>query len=125
MDKYGVKSTHDALKTKLLNYINTVYLGKNDSLRNACENTIETAGVLYQNPYIEANPAYITVHDGISTAAINQDTKTILQGMIDRRLGVFPSPYKHQIDALVFKRAMICLSPQVQDLVKQSVLCGP
>ena len=100
MDKYGVKSTHDALKTKLLNYINTVYLGKNDSLRNACENTIETAGVLYQNPYIEANPAYITVHDGISTAAINQDTKTILQGMIDRRLGVFPSPYKHQIDAL-------------------------
>lgn len=30
MDKYGVKSTYDALRNKLLNYINTVYLGKND-----------------------------------------------------------------------------------------------
>ena len=32
MDKYGVKSTHDAIKGKLLDYINTVYLGKNDAL---------------------------------------------------------------------------------------------
>ena len=28
MDKYGVKSTHEALKNKLINYISTVYLGK-------------------------------------------------------------------------------------------------
>lgn len=35
MDKYGVKSTHDAIKNKLLDYINTVYLGKSDALREA------------------------------------------------------------------------------------------
>ena len=41
MDKYGVKSTYDALRNKLLNYINTVYLGKNDALREACEEELQ------------------------------------------------------------------------------------
>ena len=61
MDKYGISSTHDALKTKLLDYINTVYLGKNDALRNACEASLSSTGILYQEPYIEANNAYLTV----------------------------------------------------------------
>ena len=31
MDKYGVKSTYDAIRNRLLDYINTEYLGKNDA----------------------------------------------------------------------------------------------
>ena len=66
MDKYGVKSTHEALKNKLINYISTVYLGKNDALRSACLSELEETGLLYQEPYIEANHAYLSVPEGIS-----------------------------------------------------------
>ena len=52
MDKYGISSTHTAIRKKLLDYINTVYLGKNDALRMACEQSLEAQGVLYQEPYI-------------------------------------------------------------------------
>ena len=100
MDKYGVKSTYDALRNKLLNYINTVYLGKNDALREACENELKKIGVLSQEPFVEANPAYLTVVDGIAKSNIPEDIKIILKGMIERKLGVFPNPYQHQVDAL-------------------------
>ena len=100
MDKYGVKSTHDALKNKLLNYINTVYLGQNDALRLACEKEITKSGVLYQEPYIEANHSYITCKQGISNSNLDPEIKKILTMMIQRNLGVFENPYKHQLESL-------------------------
>lgn len=100
MDKYGISSTHDALKTKLLDYINTVYLGKNDALRNACEASLSSTGILYQEPYIEANNAYLTVTNGLMTADVPELIKQILVRMAQQGLGVFESPYKHQIEAL-------------------------
>lgn len=100
MDKYGVKSTHEALKNKLIDYISTVYLGKNDSLRSACIDELKTAGLLYQEPYIEANHAYLSVKNGIGKADLPSDVKIILQEMTDKNLGVFPNPYMHQIESL-------------------------
>ena len=100
MDKYSVKSTHDALKNKLINYISTEYLGKNDSLRSACLAELEKTGQLYQEPYIEANHAYLSIPNGIQKADIPKDVKIILQEMIDRKLGVFKNPYLHQIESL-------------------------
>lgn len=100
MDKYGVKSTHEALKNKLINYISTVYLGKNDALRSACLSELEETGLLYQEPYIEANHAYLSVPDGISKADFPDDVKQMLQEMINRNLGVFANPYLHQIESL-------------------------
>ena len=100
MDKYGISSTHDALKTKLLDYINTVYLGKNDALRNACEAELSSTGTLHQEPYIEANNAYLTMVNGLVTAELPDLVKKILLQMAQRGLGVFESPYKHQLEAL-------------------------
>ena len=100
MDKYGVKSTHDAIKGKLLDYINTVYLGKNDALRIACESELQSRGMIYQEPYIEANHAYLAVPNGLATSSIPDDAKRILMAMAERDLGVFASPYKHQLESL-------------------------
>lgn len=100
MDKYGVKSTHDAIKGKLLDYINTVYLGKNDTLRIACESELQSRGMIYQEPYIEANHAYLAVSNGLATSSIPDDAKRILMAMVERDLGVFASPYKHQLESL-------------------------
>lgn len=100
MDKYGVKSTCEAIKNKLIDYISTVYLGKNDALRVACLNDLEKSGILFQKPYIEANHAYLSVPDGISKADIPVNVKRILQEMIKKDLGVFENPYLHQIESL-------------------------
>lgn len=101
MDKYGVKSTHDSIKNKLIDYINTVYLGKNDALRDACEEKIVSKGVLYQEPFIEANPAYLAIDNGIANSNIlSDDAKLILGKMIEKKLGVYKAPYSHQIEAL-------------------------
>lgn len=100
MDKYGVKSTHEAIKKKLMDYISTVYLGKNDALRAACMNELGENGVLFQEPYIEANHAYLSVRNGIAEANLPADVKRILKEMIRRNLGVFENPYLHQIESL-------------------------
>lgn len=100
MDKYSVKSTYDAIKGKLLDYINTSYLGKNDELRRACASELKSVGMIYQEPYIEANNAYKTVSDGLARSSIPDDAKEILMAMAEYNLGVFANPYKHQLDAL-------------------------
>ncbi len=100
MDKYSVRSTHEAIKNKLIDYVSTVYLGKNDSLRAACMTELKNKGVLFQEPYIEANNAYLTIPNGIENADIPDDVKMTLLEMINRNLGVFKNPYKHQVEAL-------------------------
>lgn len=83
-----------------MDYISTVYLGKNDSLRAACMAELKDTGILYQKPYIEANHAYLSIPDGIEAANLPANVKTILREMIGRNLGVFKNPYRHQIDSL-------------------------
>ncbi len=101
MEKYGVKCTHDALKKKLIDYVKAQYLGESRLLHAACEGAINDEGVLYQEPYIEANPAYEVCENGIQKSEyIPQDIKNILGKMTDANLGVFRNPYKHQIEAL-------------------------
>ena len=78
MDKYGVKNTYDAIRNRLLDYIKTEYLGKNDALRWACEEELQRPGMVFQEPYIEANPAYFEVEDGIRHGDLEEDVKKIL-----------------------------------------------
>lgn len=100
MDKYGVKSTHEAIKTKLMDYISTVYLGKNDALRSACLDELEETGVIYNDPYIEANHAYLPEEKGFERADLPEDVKKILYGMNKRNLGVHENPYVHQRESI-------------------------
>ena len=101
MEEYGVQSTHDSLKSKLLEYIITAYFGKNDDLRELCIDEIKRKGVLWQEPYIEANAAYKSEEDGIKkSSTLPSDVKEILDKLKDNGLGVFSSPYKHQIEAV-------------------------
>ena len=61
MDEYSIENTHKALKGRLIEYIETAYFGKNDELRNLCKDELELQGVMWKEPYIEANPAYVSV----------------------------------------------------------------
>ena len=101
MNEYSVYNTHESLKDRLIEYIETAYLGKNDELRESCKGLLEGKGILWQEPFIEANPSYLSKRNGIMlSAGIPDDIKEILYPMIDRKMGVFKDPYSHQIEAL-------------------------
>lgn len=98
---YGIANTHNALKNKLIDYITSQYLGENKLLLKACKKEINKSGVLFQKPFIEANPAYKTEKNGIKESMlIPQEVKNILLDMADNKLGVFENPFSHQVRAL-------------------------
>lgn len=41
MDEYSIVNTHEALKERLIDYIETAYFGKNDELRELCRDELE------------------------------------------------------------------------------------
>lgn len=101
MDEYSIENTHEALKQRLIEYIETAYFGKNDELRDLCKEELEKQGVMWKEPYIEANPAYLSVQDGIKkNDEIPLRIRKILEYMIERNFGVYKSPYVHQLQAL-------------------------
>jgi len=102
-DKYSIGSIHNALKSKMLDYIRTVYLGKNDALRLACEKNLVKPGTLYQEPYIEANQAYEINNQGIENLNISSERKIIKDSLLalsKKDVGVFKNPYRHQTKAI-------------------------
>ena len=101
MDEYSIGNTHEAIKRRLLSYVETAYFGKNDELREACCEELEKQGILWKEPYIEANPAYKSIENGIAlNGNIPKNIKDVLAEMIQARLGVYKSPYCHQIQAI-------------------------
>ena len=121
----GANSVHNELKNELKKYIKSQYLGKSELLLNVIGERLDEEGVLYQKPYIESSPAYVSVPNGIQTANIDRWKKEFLINLSKMNLGVYTSPFKHQIQALeAIDQEKIYLFLQVQVLVKQNVLCG-
>lgn len=96
----GANSVHKELINELKQYIKSQYLGKSDILLNVVGERLDDEGVLFQKPYIESSPAYVSVPNGINEAKIEEWKKTFLMDLANANLGVFTSPFKHQIQAL-------------------------
>ena len=103
MNKYSVENTYEALRQKMLQYISTIYFGKNSVLRDACEDELREPLCLSQYPYIEANQAYLVRNHGLFSVAdqvLPPHMKEFYRKMINAGLGVFENPYEHQIKAV-------------------------
>ena len=96
----GAFYVHQRLKNNLVNYLKSQYLGQTEVLLNACSEQMEVPGNLWSHPYIESSPAYETVEDGIRQASIPEYLKCFFEDMARKELGVYSSPFRHQIDAL-------------------------
>ncbi len=96
----GAYSVHEELRHELKQYIESQYLSKSPLLLEALDSKLEKEGVLYQQPYIESSPAYLTVENGIDHAEIEDWKRDFLKDLCDCNLGVYNNPYKHQLDAL-------------------------
>lgn len=96
----GAHEFQKILRQELEKYILTQYFGKSMVLREAIAQRIDDEGRLYQKPYIESSPAYKSVPNGIAKANIPTWLKTMFQDLSEARLGVYPAPFLHQIQAL-------------------------
>lgn len=97
----GANGVHIQLRKALENYIKSQYFGKSPVLLSAIQDKLNQEGVLYQKPYVESSPAYKSVPNGIQLSEVLPDwIKAYFKALSDANLGVYPSPFCHQILAL-------------------------
>lgn len=96
----GANEVHKYLKNELENYIKSQYFGKTPLLLSTVAAKLDDEGELYQKPYIESSPAYVSVPNGIDKADIPEWMRTYFKKLADANLGVYTAPFKHQINAL-------------------------
>lgn len=96
----GANFIHKQLRIELEDYIKSQYFGKSPLLLSAISSHLDDEGLLYQKPFIESSPAYVTVQNGIKTSSIESWMKEYFLQLSEAGIGVFPSPYAHQISAL-------------------------
>lgn len=96
----GAHAIHEQLRKELEKYITAQYFGKTPLLLSAVQDKLDEEGRLYQKPFIESSPAYKTVHDGLYTLQLPDWLREFFVTMAKNNLGVFSSPFVHQLKAL-------------------------
>ena len=104
----GANSVHKLLRTELEDYIKSQYFGKSPLLLSALSNHIDDEGLLYQKPFIESSPAYVTSYSW----------RRLVSGSFHLHLLIRFLRSKRQ------QKAKTYLYQQVLVPVKPSVLCG-
>ena len=100
MNELGIRKTHEKLKKRLANYIKAQYFAENDLLLEATKSMLTEESVLFQEPYIEATQNYKIEQTGFEKADLNDDIKRYLDYLIKNNLGVYKTPFSHQVKAL-------------------------
>ena len=96
----GANSIQKQLKTELEDYICAQYFGKTPLLLEAINPLLDQEGALCQKPYIESSPAYKSIEHGIQTSGIDSWLKSFFARLAAERLGVYETPFSHQVRAL-------------------------
>jgi hypothetical protein len=100
MGEIGIRKTHDNLKNKLIDYIKAQYMAENDLLMDAAEGLLTKKEVLFQEPFIEVTKNYKVVSQGFENTRLDNERKKILSELTKAKLGVFGTPFRHQVTAV-------------------------
>ncbi|MDQ2085215.1 DEAD/DEAH box helicase [Herbivorax sp. ANBcel31] len=100
MKELGIRKTHERLKEKLSNYIKTQYFAENDLLIEATKELLSKNDVLFKEPFIEATKSYKILEDGFENSALPNNIKNYLDKLVENNLGVFRTPFYHQVRAI-------------------------
>ena len=102
----GASSIHRRLRLELEDYIKAQYFGKSPILLQAMTDSLDREGLLYREPFIESSPAYTVAENGIRNSRVLPEwLRDFLCALADAGLGVYSSPYTHQINALELAHA--------------------
>ncbi|CAB1252923.1 ATP-dependent RNA helicase SrmB [Clostridiaceae bacterium BL-3] len=100
MSELGIRKIHERLKAKLANYIKAQYFAENDLLLEATKSMLNEEGVLFREPFIEATQNYKVEIEEFKNADLDENIKRYLDYLIKNKLGVFDTPFSHQVKAL-------------------------
>ena len=100
----GVQQYYQAIRDRLVNYIKSDYLANSETLLlytdeilgEMCPEDINIS----KEPYIETSASYRKINDGIKTADISDNIKEVLLKLADANLGIYSTPFTHQVKAL-------------------------
>lgn len=101
----GVQQYYQTIRNRLVDYIKSDYLANSETLLlyadeilgEKCSNDINIA----REPYIETSSSYRKVNDGIRTADdIADNVKEVLLRLSEAKLGIYSTPFVHQVKAL-------------------------
>jgi len=99
-ERFGVHEMVSGLQVSLQQYIEAQYHIKDDGLVQERNALLQEPGVIAQRPYIEATPVYLAA-DGYGNIAIPKLAQDVLSEIsVLENVGLYPTPYKHQVDAL-------------------------
>ena len=106
MDKNtnSVQAYYQTIRERLANYIKSDYLANSetllkytdDLLGEMCPEEINIA----KEPYIETSSSYKKISNGIKDADIAYNVKEVLLKLIEAKLGIYSTPFEHQVTAL-------------------------
>ena len=98
---HGANYVHRELREELERYIRSQYFGRSQLLLSAIGPHLDDEGLLYQKPYIESSPAYQTLPNGFTKSKrLPQWLRQFFSMLSEVGLGVYPTPYLHQMEAL-------------------------
>src|SRR5438105_4156693 len=97
-DDYGVRTLVSGLKEALSKYLQAQYHIRDESLVAERLRLFERAGMIAQQPFIEATPAYAS-EKAIRELQIPAPAKGLLGELAALNVGVPSTPYKHQAEA--------------------------
>lgn len=95
-----VKTIHEKLRSELSTYLKTQYIGKNNLLLSALSERLDEKGVLWQTPFIELPASYKLFENGLKAPGLPDWVVDFLSELATNNLGVFKTPFSHQIEAL-------------------------
>ena len=98
---YSINETVNELQESLQSYLEAQYHIRNLPLIKERRNLLETPGIIIQRPYIEATQVYKTGKP-YSDLRIPEHVKSLLSALAEMipPVGIYPSPYIHQSNAL-------------------------
>lgn len=101
----GVHEYYSAIKGRLYDYIKSDYLANSETLLLYADDLLGASDSVNTNisrePYIETAASYRKIPNGISTLShIDDGVKNTLLRLVEAKVGIFSSPFKHQVDAL-------------------------
>lgn len=78
----GANEVHKYLKSELENYIKSQYFGKSPLLLSTVAGKLDDEGELYQQPYIESSPAYVSVPNVVGLDSARMISKSAHSAVI-------------------------------------------
>ncbi|MBR0406560.1 MAG: DEAD/DEAH box helicase [Clostridia bacterium] len=101
----GVHEYYTVIRNRLSDYIKSDYLANSETLLEYADDLLgdfsDSGSSIAREPYIETSASYKKVQNGIKKLEnVDAGVKTTLNKLVDANLGIFSSPFQHQVDAL-------------------------